>query len=359
MAMIIVAAVLLAAQAGAHYGVRKIEVDGVVYPAWDVRIDSYLGPVKRVEWSHQNVPTQMGFSKDPNSHEFGPITNIDSPAIACGEKAEAPSIKAIARAGAEINVTWTSIIKMHKGPVLSYMGYLPTPSTSINTVKFFKIQDESYDPRTDTWASDRAASAGNSYTLRIPSDVVPGPYVLRTEMLALHANTASMKMTPVGGPEFYLHCFNIEVLGNGTVAPEGTTFPGTYKATDPGMGFVPYFGEGSGVERNKFFVSPGGKKYEGKYDLPAGPAPVVKETGAYTGELQTKYEAIRDRMQDANSKIIEMVNKAWPANKEFSMSVGLAYMKTQMSTEWKDAWAAYSKVQSEVQGLKDEIQKAQ
>lgn len=68
---------------------------------------------------------------------------------------------------------------------------------------------------------------------------------------------------------------------------------------------------------------------------------------------------MRDRMQDANTKIIDMVNKAWPANKEFSMSVGLTYMKTQMSPEWKDAWAAYSKVQSEVQGLKDEIQKGQ
>lgn len=41
------------------------------------------------------------------------------------------------------------------------------------------------------------------------------------------------------------------------------------------------------------------------------------------------------------------------------MSAGLAYMKTQMSTEWKDAWAAYNKAQSDVQGLQDEVQKLQ
>ncbi|RDI78049.1 hypothetical protein Vi05172_g11992 [Venturia inaequalis] len=284
---------------------------------------------------------------------------MDSPAMACGEKAGAPSLKAIARPGAEVSVSWTSIIKMHKGPVLSYMGYLPTPETSVNDVKFFKIEDDSYDSKTDTWGSDRAAASGNSYTLRIPSELVPGTYVLRTEMIALHANTPGMKMSPVSGPEFYLHCFNIEVTGNGTAKPEGSTFPGTYKADDPGVVFVPYFGDGDGRERNGGYVSPGGKKYDGRYDAPTGPAPAVKETGAYTGELQAKYEAMRDRMQDANTKIIDMVNKAWPANKEFSMSVGLTYMKTQMSPEWKDAWAAYSKVQSEVQGLKDEIQKGQ
>jgi hypothetical protein len=64
-------------------------------------------------------------------------------------------------------------------------------------------------------------------------------------------------------------------------------------------------------------------------------------------------------MQNSNAKIIEMVNKAWPGNKEFSMSIGLAYMKTQMSQEWKDAWTQYNKVQTDVKELKSEIQKQQ
>jgi hypothetical protein len=95
-----------------------------------------------------------------------------------------------------------------------------------------------------------------SHSFQIPSDIKPGTYVLRTELLALHANTAMMKMTPVSGPEFYLHCFNIEVTGSGTVTPEGNTFPGWYKSGDPGLSFVPYFGDGKGVEHDSKYVRP-------------------------------------------------------------------------------------------------------
>ena len=108
---------------------------------------------------------------------------------------------------------------------------------------------------TDTWANERAAKDGMTHTFRIPSDIKPGTYVLRTELLALHGNTPSMQMTPVSGPEFYLHCFNVEVTGSGTETPPGSTFPGTYTRGDPGLFFVPYYGDGSGVQKNSRYVS--------------------------------------------------------------------------------------------------------
>jgi hypothetical protein len=94
-----------------------------------------------------------------------------------------------------------------------------------------------------------------THTFRIPSDIKPGTYVLRTELLALHGNTKPMQMTPVSGPEFYLHCFNVEVTGSGTETPPGNTFPGTYKRGEPGLSFIPYYGDGSGVEKNSRYVS--------------------------------------------------------------------------------------------------------
>jgi Auxiliary Activity family 9 (formerly GH61) len=109
----------------------------------------------------------------------------------------------------------------------------------------------------DTWANERVIDDGLRHSFQLPSDIKPGVYVVRTELLALHGNTPSMQMTPVHGPEFYLHCFNVEVLGNGTAAPEGVTFPGAYKASDPGLFFSPYYGEGSGVEHNSKYVSIG------------------------------------------------------------------------------------------------------
>jgi hypothetical protein len=93
------------------------------------------------------------------------------------------------------------------------------------------------------------------HSFQIPSDIKPGTYVVRTELLALHANTPTMKMTPVNGPEFYLHCFNVEIIGSGTATPEGVTFPGAYKAGDPGLFFSPYYGDGSGVAHNSKYVS--------------------------------------------------------------------------------------------------------
>lgn len=36
---------------------------------------------------------------------------------------------------------------------MQYMGYLPTPDTSVNDVKFLKVEEESYDPKTGKFES--------------------------------------------------------------------------------------------------------------------------------------------------------------------------------------------------------------
>jgi cellulase len=78
---------------------------------------------------------------------------------------------------------------------------------------------------------------------------------MRTELLALHGNSLSSQSAVVTGPEFYVHCFNIDVIGSGIATPEGVTFPDAYKPGDKGLFFSPYFGGGSGVEHNSQYVS--------------------------------------------------------------------------------------------------------
>jgi hypothetical protein len=169
------------------------------------------------------------------------------------------------------------------------MGALPTPDTPATQVKFFKIDEPSYDAATgrlwvllpdyvnssytDTWANERAAENGMSHSFRIPSDIKPGTYVLRTELLALHGNTPSMQPTPVSGPEFYLHCFNVEVTGSGTATPPGNTFPGTYVRDDPGLYFSPHYGAGSAVQHNSRYVSTAVKFRTSPYKFRSLPAP--------------------------------------------------------------------------------------
>jgi cellulase len=101
----------------------------------------------------------------------------------------------------------------------------------------------------DTWANEWAADKGNSHSFQIPSDIKPGTYVMRTELIALHGNAKAVQGGPVSGPEFYVHCFNIDVIGSGTATPAGVTFPGGYKPGDKGLYSSPYIADGSGIDK--------------------------------------------------------------------------------------------------------------
>ncbi len=56
----------------AHSGVKSLVIDGTLYPPFDSRIDHLLGPVRRIEWTHDVVVTT-----------FNPITNFSDPSMAC------------------------------------------------------------------------------------------------------------------------------------------------------------------------------------------------------------------------------------------------------------------------------------
>lgn len=107
----------------------------------------------------------------------------------------------------------------------------------------------------DEWANQIAVDNNNTFAVKIPSDIKPGTYVLRTELLALHGNMANLNTTSLAGPQFYVHCFNIDLIGGGAVTPEGVNFPGAYKLSDYGIKFSPYVGGGSGTEQNSKYVS--------------------------------------------------------------------------------------------------------
>jgi lytic cellulose monooxygenase (C1-hydroxylating) len=67
--------------------------------------------------------------------------------------------------------------------------------------------------------------------VKIPTDIAPGDYLLRAEVIALHTAGSS------GGAQLYMTCYQLQVSGNGTAAPATVKFPGAYKASDPGLMF--------------------------------------------------------------------------------------------------------------------------
>jgi cellulase len=75
---------------------------------------------------------------------------------------------------------------------------------------------------------------------QLPSNVKPGMYVLRTEIVAMHSNSASYLPKGVGGPQFFVHCFNLKILGGGAATSAGVKFPGGYRPNELGMAFNLY-----------------------------------------------------------------------------------------------------------------------
>jgi hypothetical protein len=124
------------------------------------------------------------------------------------------------------------------------------------TVNFFKVKGEGYNTAKrkliihtlkgkcsltaviGLWANEIIIADGNRDHIKIPSDIKPGLYILRSELLSLHGNGQTMNPGLKGLPQFYVHCFNIEITGSGTATPSGVRFPGGYPKNDPGVGFI-------------------------------------------------------------------------------------------------------------------------
>jgi cellulase len=167
---------------------------------------------------------------------------------------------------------------MHNGPAMAYLAPNPGPNTTANELKFFKIYESGFipsagkmikfvmglstlTPALDRWANELASDNGDSFKIQLPSDIKPGKYVLRTELIALHGNMKDLKQQALKGQvQIYLHCFNLDIVGSGSATPEGVTFPQAYKGEDLAFRFNPYMSYGipdpaAAMEHNSKYVS--------------------------------------------------------------------------------------------------------
>jgi hypothetical protein len=120
-------------------------------------------------------------------------------------------------------------------PVQYFSAYLTPASPAANSASagtgktWFKIWE---------WAPKWSASTGlvfdseniNQFTFTIPKNVPSGQYLVRGEQIALHVASTQ------GGAQFYIGCGQINVVNGGSGKPTDlVSFPGAYKATDPGI----------------------------------------------------------------------------------------------------------------------------
>ncbi|KAM3081602.1 hypothetical protein ACMFMG_005054 [Clarireedia jacksonii] len=130
----------------------------------------------------------------------------------------------------------------HYGPVIIYMSKVSNAATDTGAGPWFKVSEEGYDVSKKWWGTQRRrkdeADKRKQQTLNancgkrsfiVPSDLAPGQYLLRAEVIALHVASSA------GGAQFYMSCYQINVTGSGTKTPSGVSFPGAYSASDPGI----------------------------------------------------------------------------------------------------------------------------
>ncbi|TQN64115.1 Endoglucanase-4 [Colletotrichum shisoi] len=101
----------------------------------------------------------------------------------------------------------------HRGPIIDYLAKCVGDCSSATKadLKFFKIAEKGLTG--GSWATDELASNGDKWEVAIPSDIAPGSYVLREEIIALHS--------PDGA--------------NGSANPEGVAGTSLYTAQDEGL----------------------------------------------------------------------------------------------------------------------------
>jgi len=84
-----------------------------------------------------------------------------------------------------------------------------------------------------------------TYTYTIPSCLKEGFYLVRHEIIALHAAWI------YPGAQFYPGCHQLNVTAGGSTVPSANlvSFPGAYKPTDPGVTYDAYKSEDSNSQQ--------------------------------------------------------------------------------------------------------------
>lgn len=180
------------------------------------------------------------------------------------------------KGGGIVELQWTPWPTSHKGPVIDYLANCNGPCETVDktTLKWFKIDSVGLlDPSTTdgTWATDTLIANNNSWLVTIPPKIATGNYVLRHEILALHAANNA------GGAQDYPFCVNLAITSSGTDNPAGVLGESLMSSTDPGVNFNLYAALST-------YVIPGPALYSGAVSMAQSlPAkPTASGAGVYT-----------------------------------------------------------------------------
>ncbi|KAF2275907.1 fungal cellulose binding domain-containing protein [Westerdykella ornata] len=210
----LLASSLLAASATAHYTFPALVAGGKATGQWQ-----YV-------------------RKTTNYQSNGPVTDVSSTQIRCYELSPGTGAQTYeVKAGDTVGFTAQTSIS-HPGPLQFYLAKVPEGKTAAtwdgSGNVWFKIYEErpTISGQGLTWSSQGKTQV----TVTLPQSLPSGEYLFRVEHIALHSASSP------GGAQFYISCGQLKVTGggNGTPGPL-VSFPGAYKASDPGIQINIYY----------------------------------------------------------------------------------------------------------------------
>lgn len=173
-----------------------------------------------------------------------PVSSVTSNDIACNAGASSAAGLCSVNPGDKVTVEMhqqpgqrscsnESIGGAHYGPVIIYMAKVSdAKSAAGSSAAWFKVAEMGLASSNPIyWAVQVLNDNCGHYTFTVPN-ISPGQYLLRAEVIALHVANS------VGGAQFYMTCYQLNVGGSGTGNPPTVKFPGAYKANDPGIHYT-------------------------------------------------------------------------------------------------------------------------
>ncbi|KAK7981956.1 endoglucanase [Apiospora saccharicola] len=175
------------------------------------------------------------------------IKGLDNNDMACGVNGgEAVGYTCPVGAGSTLTFEWRtwanlqnpgSIDISHKGPCAVYIKQVGDMVTSTAAGPgWVKIWNEGYDSTTGKWCTEKLIDNKGLLSVRIPTNVPTGNYLVRPELLSLQDK---------GNPQFYVGCAQVAIKGSSSGkldVPAGysVSIPGYVKAGEPSVSFDIY-----------------------------------------------------------------------------------------------------------------------
>ncbi|TFY57477.1 hypothetical protein EVG20_g8534 [Dentipellis fragilis] len=163
----------LAPFASAHGYLKTVTIDGKAYAGNVPNGATNPSPIRQI-------------------NDIGPVKGADNPFMNCGQAAQLASQVASANPGSAVQFLWKdgddTNWPHNIGPLMTYMA--PCTGTTCDkfngtSAKWFKIDEIGKKPDGSTWYQQDVMN-GQSISVTLPTDLAPGDYLVRHEIIALH-----------------------------------------------------------------------------------------------------------------------------------------------------------------------------